>query len=109
VARYIENLADSEGVWDMLPASRADELLEPTRRSAAVQNCTDRNPKVPPIGHRGWHFPKWHRPRGGGVSSDPPAIPPPALVRAISPRSSHWFPATAVAAAGVHPSRFTPV
>lgn len=31
----------------MLPASKADEILEPNRLPAAVQNCTDHNPTVP--------------------------------------------------------------
>ena len=30
-----------------MPASKADEILEPNRLSADVQNCTDHNPTVP--------------------------------------------------------------
>jgi len=31
----------------MLSASKTEELLEPKRRPAAVQDCTDRNPRLP--------------------------------------------------------------
>ena len=30
-----------------MPASKADEILEPNRLFADVQNCTDHNPTVP--------------------------------------------------------------